>query len=106
MNTRFPLCFFAMCTSLGCAKKKSSLRQDASVNVAGATALLLAGAQLGKTYFSALGEQCFEVYPSGGPSAQIQAMCMRKEGWTLLPPIYQALPQEIIHAAPLPRQAR
>jgi hypothetical protein len=47
-----------------------------------------AGFRLGEPYVSALGEECRELWPETGPAMGAGAYCLRGEGWTVLPDIY------------------
>jgi hypothetical protein len=53
-----------------------------------------AGVRLGSPYFSALGEQCYEAYPEGGPASAPRAYCLRQGKWELLPDIYLSVPDQ------------
>ena len=69
-----------------------TLADSAGSNLDGASQHLPLGMLLGAPYISALGESCYEVTTGQPPASPGRALCLRQQGWELLPPIYMDIP--------------
>jgi len=83
------LVFVSGCTAAG--KRRQTGENLAQMPGGLSTPVAPPGTRLGNSYYSALGENCYEVIPENGSSSSARAMCHRKEGWVLLPQIHLSL---------------
>ena len=88
------ICVLALVS--GCTAKRRgtpSFADSMESNLDGATQHLPPGMLLGAPYSSALGESCYEVATTGQtPASPGRALCLRQQGWELLPSIYMDIP--------------
>ena len=92
-STLLPCCLLLVLVS-GCTA--AGKRRQAGVTPTQAPGVLSTpvappGMRLGNPYYSALGENCYEVLSESGPPSRARAICQRQEGWVLLPQIHISL---------------
>jgi len=82
------------------AKHGENVADSTESTLAGASQSLPPGMRLGAPYTSALGESCYEVI-AGAPHAAPpgRTLCLRQQGWELLPPIYMDIPTAGVRGA-------
>ncbi len=101
----FLLCFACGCAATGQGSTPSLADREAAFthleggNLADAGQKLPPGTRLGAPYISALGESCYEVASEQTPAPPGQALCLRQQGWELLPPIHMDIPATGARAA-------
>jgi hypothetical protein len=90
----FCILVFSLCLCVSCAPKGSGGAGDTAERASSSNEIVAppAGMRLGAQYISALGEQCYEVFPQVGAASQSRAYCLQSGMWTLLPDIFMTVP--------------
>jgi len=95
-------CLLSGCTAARSDSASSPAEQKELSSPAVAAQKVPPGMRLGAPYTSALGENCYQVIAEQVPAPPGQALCLRQQGWELLPSIYMDIPAAEAQAAKKP----